>query len=188
MIKKWLEVITDHRISLRERMFRLVTSICMFALLFILPMGRSIWNILILAVSLVVMGATVKYSIRKRRIDVGATAIAVLMLVLFPISFFTAGGFYSGVPEWFVFCFIYVCITLQGRRMGVFFVLCAAETLICYSAAFFFPQTAVGNTLERSFFDSAFSVIMVGLLASVLLMFLNRMYEEENALDRKSVV
>ncbi len=185
MIKKWLEVITDHRISLRERMFRLVTSICMFALLFILPMGRSIWNILILAVSLVVMGATVKYSIRKRRIDVGATAIAVLMLVLFPISFFTAGGFYSGVPEWFVFCFIYVCITLQGRRMGVFFVLCAADTLICYSAAFFFPQTAVGNTLERSFFDSAFSVIMVGLLASVLLMFLNRMYEEENALSQQ---
>ena len=185
LIKKWLEVITDHRISLRERMFRLVTSICMFALLFILPMGRSIWNILILAVSLVVMGAIVKYSIRKRRIDVGATAIAVLMLVLFPISFFTAGGFYSGVPEWFVFCFIYVCITLQGRRMGVFFVLCAAETLICYSAAFFFPQTAVGNTLERSFFDSAFSVIMVGLLASVLLMFLNRMYEEENALSQQ---
>ena len=35
-MKKWLEIIFDHRISLRERMFRLVTGISMVALLFIL--------------------------------------------------------------------------------------------------------------------------------------------------------
>ena len=42
MIKKWFEIITDHRISLRERMFRIVTGICMIALIFTLPMGRNI--------------------------------------------------------------------------------------------------------------------------------------------------
>ena len=31
-MKKWLEIIFDHRISLRERMFRVVTGICMVAL------------------------------------------------------------------------------------------------------------------------------------------------------------
>ena len=106
MIKKWFEIITDHRISLRERMFRIVTSICMIAMIFTLPMGRTILNIVLLLVSLVAMALIVKYSIRKRRIQTGATAIAVLLLSLFPITFFSAGGFYSGVPEWCVLCFI----------------------------------------------------------------------------------
>ena len=185
MIKKWFEIISDHRISLYERMFRIVTGTCMVALVFTLPMGRNIWNFLILAVSLAIMAEIVKISIQKKRIRAGATAIAILLLTLFPVCFFTAGGFYSGVPEWFVFCFIYVCITLQGRRMTVFFVLCTAETMLCYGIAYYFPELVALNSLQHSFFDSAFSVVMVGLLTCVLLMFLNRMYEEENALSQQ---
>ena len=166
-------------------MFRIVTGTCMVALVFILLMGRSVWNILILAASLAAMAVIVKISIQKEQIQRGATAISVLLLLLFPVSFFTAGGFYSGVPEWFVFCFIYVCITLHGRRMMVFFGLCTLETLLCYGAAYYFPEYIVQNTQNHSFFDSAFSVIMVGLLTCVLLMFLNRMYEEENALSQQ---
>ena len=59
MIKKWFEIITDHRISLRERMFRVVSGISMLALFFILPMGRNIVNWLLLAVSLVIMAVIV---------------------------------------------------------------------------------------------------------------------------------
>ncbi|WP_322173300.1 DegV family protein [Acutalibacter caecimuris] len=185
MIKKWFALINDHRISLRDRMFRLVTATCMVALLLIMPMGRSIWNILILIVSLVAMGMIVKASVQKERIQTGATAITILLLLLFPISFFSAGGFYSGVPEWFIFCFIYVCLALQGRRMALFFTLCMAETLLCYTVAYYYPEFAAQSTQQSSFFDSAFSVIMVGFLTSVLLMFLNRMYEEENELSQQ---
>ena len=142
MIKKWFAILVDHSISLHERMFRIVTGVCMIALAFTLPMGRSIWNILMLAASLIAMALIVKISIRKRRIHAGATAIAVLLLLLFPITFFSAGGFYSGVPEWFVLCFVYVCITLQGKRRVVFFGLCTAETLLCYGVAFYFPELA----------------------------------------------
>ena len=185
MIKKWFAILVDHSISLHERMFRIVTGVCMIALAFTLPMGRSIWNILMLAASLIAMALIVKISIRKRRIHAGATAIAVLLLLLFPITFFSAGGFYSGVPEWFVLCFVYVCITLQGKRRVVFFGLCTAETLLCYGVAFYFPELAAPDLQNNALFDSAFSMIMVGLLTSVLLMFLNRMYEEENALSQR---
>ena len=185
MLRKWLEIIFDHRISLRERMFRIVTGICMVALIFILPMGKSVLNILILAASLVAMSGIVKISIRRQCIQRGATAIMILLLLVFPISFFTAGGFYSGMPEWFVFCFIYACITLEGKRMAVFFALCTVETVLCYGIDFYFPELVVWNIQESSFIDSAFSVVMVGLLTSVLLMFLNRMYEEENELSRQ---
>ena len=185
MLKKWFDILYDHRISLRERMFRIVTAICMVALIFTLPMGRSVLNIVILVISLAAIALIVRLSIRSGRVQTGATAIVILLLVLFPFTFFSAGGFYSGVPEWFVLCFIYVCITLQGKRMAVFFALCTAETLICYSIAFYYPELAALSTQERSFFDSAFSMAMVGLLTSVLLMFLNRMYEEENALTQR---
>ncbi len=185
MIKKWFEIITDHRISLRERMFRIVTGVCMIAIMFTLPMGRNVWNVLIMVISLAAMAVIVKVSIRKKRIRAGATLIAVLLLALFPITFFSAGGFYSGVPEWFVLCFIYVCITLQGRRRAVFFGLCTAETLLCYGTAFYFPALAAPSTQYDALFDSAFSMVMVGLLTSILLMFLSRMYEEENALSER---
>ena len=139
MIKKWFEILSNHRISMRERIFRIVTVICMVALVFTLPMGRSILNLVILVISLAAIAVIVKLSIRKERIQTGATAIVVLLLVLFPFTFFSAGGFYSGVPEWFVLCFIYVCITLRGKRMAVFFGLCMAETMLCYGIAYYFP-------------------------------------------------
>lgn len=99
MIKKWFDIISDHRISLRERMFRIATGICMIAIAFTLPMGRNIWNILILLGSLVVISFIVRISIKKKSIHAGATAISMLLLMLFPLTFFSAGGFYSGVPE-----------------------------------------------------------------------------------------
>ena len=106
MLRKWFEIIFDHRIGLRERMFRVVTGICMVALVIILPMGKSLVNLLLLAAGLVSMAMIVRITIQKECIHTGATIITILLLILFPISFFSAGGFYSGMPEWFVLCFI----------------------------------------------------------------------------------
>ncbi|MCI8637714.1 MAG: DegV family EDD domain-containing protein [Coprococcus sp.] len=185
MFKKWVEIIFDHKISLRERMFRVVTGICMVALICILPMGRRLENILILAASLVIIAEIVKVSIQKACINTGATFITVLLLFLFPLSYFTAGGFYSGMPEWFVLCFIYISITLEGRRKGIFFLLCMAETMLCYYLSFHFPEYIAQNAIANSFLESAISVVMVGTLTSILLLFLNRLYEKENELSRQ---
>ncbi len=185
MFIKWFEMFFDHKISIRERMFRVVTGICMIALIIILLMGRNLINLMILAASIVCITAIVKISIQKECIHEGATAIAMLLLLLFPIGFFTAGGFYSGVPEWFVLCFIYISITLEGRRKTVLLFLCAAETLMCYYVSFYFPEIVKQNTLGHSFFCSAVSVILVGSLTSVLLLFVTRLYEEENELSRQ---
>ena len=81
MIKKWFQNRFDHKISLRERMFRLATGTCMVALLFMLPMGRNLINLLLLVVGLVFMALVVEISIKKERINAGATSIAVLLLL-----------------------------------------------------------------------------------------------------------
>ena len=183
MLNKWFEMIYDHRISLRERMFRVVTGISMVVLSIILLMGRNPVNLMILAVSLICLAAIVKISIRKECINAGATIIAVLLLLIFPVSFITAGGFYSGVPEWFVLCFVYLSITLEGRRKAGFFLICIIETLLCYYFAFHFPQYVKHNTEGHYFFCSAVSVILVGVLTSILLLFVTRLYEKENELS-----
>ena len=157
----------------------------MVALMCMLFMVKTKLNLILLPISIAMIAVIVKVSIRKDRIHAGATAISILLLILFPISFFTAGGFYSGVPEWFVICFIYICITLEGRRMYTFFLLCVMETFLCYYIAFYVPESVVRNTSRSSFFDSALSVILVGMLISVLLMFLNKIYEQENELSRQ---
>ena len=185
MIKKWLEIIFDHRVSLRERMFRVVTGICMVALIFILPMGRNLGNLLILAACLAAVTVIVRLSIRRECITCGATIIVILLLLVFPFSFFTAGGFYSGVSEWGVICFIYISLTLEGRRRVVFFLLTVAEIIACYFVAFRALGNMAQHAMSHSFFDSVVSVTMVGLLSSVLLLFLNRLYNRENEITQQ---
>ncbi len=180
MLKKWLDIMFDHKVSLRERMFRLVTGISMVALVFILIMGRFTANIFIMAGSIAYIYLVLKFSIQKECINAGATAIVVLLLLLFPVVFFAGGGINGGVPEWFVLCFIYISVTLKGKKMVVFFLLCTAETILCYYVAFHYPEFVLPNTEAQAYFDSVRSVILAGALTSVLLLFQNYLYEEEN--------
>lgn len=131
MIEKWFQLIYDHRVSLRERMFRVAVGISMISLTLTMIMGRNITNLIILFVSLILTAGIVKISIHKECINTGATAIAILQFLLFPISFFAAGGVYSGLPQWFVICFIYISITLEGRRKAVFYLWWIIET-VCF--------------------------------------------------------
>ncbi len=183
MFQKWYKKIFDRKMSLQERMFRLVTGISMIALIFILLMSRYPANLFILPVCLIYMAAVVRISIRTERINTGATAIVVLLLLLFPVSFFTTGGIYGGAPEWFVLCFIYITIALNGKRKAVFFLLCSAETILCYYIAYHFPDFVMANTPAQAYFDSARSVILAGGLTSLLLLFQNYLYEEENKIS-----
>ncbi len=183
--KKWIKTIFDHTISLRERMFRVVTAITMISLTFILLMGGQLSNIIILAGSLLFMSIVVKYSIQKQSINTGATLIVIWLLMIFPVSFFTPGGIYGGASEWFVICFIYISLTLKGRRMPVFFLLCAAETLLCYYISFHSPAYVAQTSPDYSYFGAANAVILAGVLTSILLLFQNHLYEEEYKLSEK---
>ena len=60
-----------------------------------------------------------------------------------------------------------------------------AEILFCYYFAFYYPDFVVKNSLRRSFFDSVFSVILVGVLSSVLLLFLNLLYNKEYEITQR---
>ena len=183
MFKKWLQIIFDHRISLQERMFRVVTGVSMIALIFILPMGRTFMNWLLLAVSLAAIFMITKVSIQKERIITGATAIAVLLLLLFPVSFSRQAGSTAECRSGL--CSALFTSALPWREEGRRDFSCSAlwrpwdATIWPFTTRNWLPRILQ----QHSFFDSAISVIMVGVLTSVMLMFLNKLYEEENELS-----
>jgi signal transduction histidine kinase len=53
--------------------------------------------------------------------------IIVVFLVFFPVLFFTAGGYHSGIPSFFVFAVTCTAMMLRGKKMFLF---CAVELLL----------------------------------------------------------
>lgn len=66
--------------------------------------------------------------------------VTFVFMLLFPIMFFTAGGYNSGMPCFFVFAVVFTLFMLEGKA-GI--ICAAAETVIyvsCCAAAYRFPQ------------------------------------------------
>lgn len=189
MIKRWLDPIMDHNISMQERTFRLLTGIGILALLLMLICGiifeDGIVHNLLLAGAIVYVEAALRLSLKKHRINAGATCIVLLLFILFPLNFFMSGGMYSGVSLWFIICFVYISITVSGKRKGVFLVLCAALTTLCYYVAYHYPKYVRPYTVEDAYINSIITVIMVSALISVMIMFQNLIYKEENRISEQ---
>ena len=66
--------------------------------------------------------------------------ITFVFMLLFPIMFFTAGGYNSGMPCFFVFAVVFTLFMLEGKA-GI---ICAAAEIViyvlCCAAAYRFPQ------------------------------------------------
>ncbi len=189
VIRKFLEPIMDHKVNLQERMFRLIAGIGVTALVLMLLSklftGENIANLAALAVCILCIIAVGTVCIRKNKINLGASLVAVLLIIFLPLNFFMAGGMYGGAPLWFVFVFVYISLTLYGARRLVFLLLGAAEALLCYYVTFHYPEYVMQHTLNMAYMDSVLSVILVGALTSVMILFQNRIYREESRISNQ---
>ena len=140
MIKSWLKPILERNVNIQERMFRLLTGTGMAALLFMLVCGAvcgdSNLDQALMAGAIVYMGVVLQLSMKTHRINTGATWIALLLIVVFPINFFLSDGVYGGAPIWFIFCFVYISVTIWGKRKAIFLALSTAVTLLSYYLAY----------------------------------------------------
>lgn len=189
MMEKYFRPIMDHKIPLQERMFRLISGIGAAAMLLMLLAELftrvSVQNLMALTGALFYVIVVTMVSISRKQIHIGATLIALLLLFLFPLNFFTSGGMYGGASLWFVFFFVYVSLTLYGLRRILFLMSCAVITLFCYVTAYRYPQYVMQNTVRAAHLDTAVSVILVGGLISAMILFQNRIYREENRISNQ---
>jgi signal transduction histidine kinase len=79
--------------------------------------------------------------------------VIVVFIIAFPILFFTAGGYHSGMPSFFVFAIVFTVFMLQGKSLYVMifmeFIVYMSICLIAYH----YPETV-------SFFESERDVVM----------------------------
>ena len=114
------------------------------------------------------------------------TVIFVFML-LFPMMFFTAGGYNSGMPCFFVFAVVFTLFMLEGKA-GI---ICAAAEIViyvsCCGAAYRFPQLVTPFPDEKGVVSDVITGICVASSALGATMFFQiKMYNEAVEEARRS--
>lgn len=187
IFKRLFNVAYDRNKTLQEKMFAVIPVIgllTMFLLIFIgIMVGDDIINIFIISVFLVIFSGIVMFSIKKRKVQLGATIIAsILVLFILPVAFILGGGIHGGSPIWFVFGFTFIGMTVEGLRKYVLLVIGGIMTAVSYYCSYTFPNFVTQHTVEAAHFDSLTSVLLVSALMTVMILFQNQIYKSENKL------
>ena len=116
-----------------------IVSLLIFAVSLII--GASAINSAMLLSAAVLSAGLLVYSVKTGNYrPCYIITITFVFMLLFPIMFFTAGGYNSGMPCFFVFAVVFTLFMLEGKS-GIIFA--AAEIIIyvlCCAAAYRFPQ------------------------------------------------
>lgn len=184
MNRKWMETVINRDSDVSDRMFRLLTAISVVILTFLLIYGslldESFLYLAALMVSIVSIMLVTAVSIKIDRVNVGAVLVAMLLIGIFVLNFFVGGGMYGGAPVQFVFCFVYVAVVLSGKCKVFFCLFSAALTVVSYYLAYHNPQFVVPHSTRHAYLNSEGSVIVVGILISMVVSLQNYLYEEQN--------
>ena len=106
------------------------------------------------------------------------TAVTVFLL-LFPVQFFTAGGYRSGMPCFFVFAFVFTALMLEG---AIRIIMIAAEFAVyaaCCAAAYIQPGLVTPFPTERGYMLDVMTGLSVAglMLVSVVTLYI-RIYDD----------
>jgi hypothetical protein len=83
-------------------------------------LGADWTNFFASMASFVVAAALLVYSNRSGRYErCYLITIAAVFMVLFPVMFFSAGGYNSGMPAWFVFAVVFTVFMVDGKKLFV---------------------------------------------------------------------
>jgi signal transduction histidine kinase len=115
-------------------------------------------------------------------------AVAVIFLCLFPLFFFSAGGYHSGMPVFFVFAVVFTMFMLEGKRAVVF---SSAEILLYIAIcviAYVRPETVnFFETEQEIFIDVIIAFISVNIVLGVCLFMHFKLYiEQQRKLDEQN--
>lgn len=175
----------DQNISLQERLFRMMMSIMMWALLFAIVIGaltgEDMENIKMLLVAFCAMAALTSWSLRRHKIQTGAVVTSVVMLfIVLPGTFFSAGGIYGGSPIWFLFGIVYVCLVVESHVRLVLLGAAIVLDLGCYYVGFYHSEYVMPHTMKLAYVDSFVTMVLVSGLISVMILFQNSIFRAEN--------
>ena len=169
----WFQKYFDELPDLRSRLFNLFAFVGTLIGLCVVPSniitGTQPAHIALNLVSSALAACLLWYANKTGRFELCCIVTIVLVfLIFFPVLFFTAGGYRSGIPSFFVFAVTFTAMMLRGKKIFLF---CAAELLlycgICL-VGYRRPALVAHFTSEG---DLAFDIATGFVLASLALIF-----------------
>lgn len=185
--KKIIEIVKDPNRNIYERLFCLINSVALIALLFIAIvgwfLGETLTDIAFLGSGWLVLFFITASAIRTGNIRRGTDLIAVfLILFVLPACFIFGGGIYGGTPLWFIFCVAYIGLMVAGREKYLFLIGAILMAGACYLISYHFPEWITSHSRYMAHVDSFVSFELVSVLLSMLIIFQTKLYLSENKL------
>lgn len=188
--KKLIQAIDDSNRCRQERIYRLLVTIGLMGLaagiISGVVAGENINNLIMMAFFFALSSGIVFFSIRYRKIQLGAVIISVLIIFLvLPFNFLTGGGIYGGAPVWFMFGVVFVCLVVEKKIKYVLIASSFFISAVCYYIAYFYPQMFVSHTIQAAYIDSFASLSIVTIITCGMILFQNSIYRSENEKTQK---
>ena len=185
MIRKFIAMINGRERPLHDRHFLMLTSLAIIGvaitIIIDIIIGENIVEIAMLSLTAIMSPILTFIFYKADKLKIAAMIFAIfIMYVLLPTVFIFGGGIFGGVPLWLVFGFLYLGLTIAGRTRTVLIVLHALNTIALYIIQYLFPDMIYKHTNDIMYLDSIASVIIVGLLIYVMVLFQNKMFIAEN--------
>lgn len=189
-IRKIIHEISDPGIDLTGRMFRLIMLVGLLALMLGTVVGilcgEGYQNTLALVIAFIIFYAITYFSLRYNKVQAGAVLTsAVMIYIVLPFNFLTAGGIYGGAPIWFLLGAVYVCLVVENRIRYVLLISGYALFALCYFIAYNYPEMICQHTTQTAYIDSIMTLMVVSGLTCGMIIFQNVLFRSENALAQK---
>ena len=186
-IKKIKNIIIGDELDFRVRLFNVmaVGGVIMSLLTIIQSLITAMWGTAIIAFIMMVLSILLlSYAIKSGKYQrcYNITIFAIFFL-FFPILFFSAGGYNSGVPATFIFAVLFTVLMLEGINALVVSML----ELMLYAGvcviAYLHPEWVNQYTSEKLIMsDVTFSYTAIGLVCGIVLYFHIKEYSSQRKL------
>ena len=163
MLKRIKYRLFSRELNFKARIFNLlaVTGFLVSFVIFAVSLinGASALNSVVLLSAALLSGALLVYSaVTGNYRPCYIITVTFVFMLLFPIMFFSAGGYKSGMPCFFVFAVVFTLFMLEGRA-GI---ICAAAEIViyilCCVAAYKFPQWVTSFPDEKGVVQKIFAM------------------------------
>ena len=192
-LKQFISTFFGAGLDFRVRLFNVLamggTVISLAMALVGIAVETGLGNIIANFISAVLSFWLLCYSQRTGRYQLCyMITIVAIFLVLFPVMFFTAGGYHSGMPSFFVFAVAFTILMLEGKKAIVMSVLEVLLYLAICIIAFRYPELVKAWDTEQDMLtDVIVGFVSVSAVLGTMLYLHFKLYnEQQKKLDEQN--
>ncbi|MBR5420359.1 MAG: DegV family EDD domain-containing protein [Lachnospiraceae bacterium] len=183
-------LISDSSRSFRERVFLVLTlsatGVAIIALLGDILCGENIVEIIILALTVIMVPLSTWLGVKTGAIELTTRLISMgLIFIILPGIFFFGGGAEGGVVPWMVFSYLYIGLVMSGGWRLFSLLTLTATVAGLFVLGYNHPEWIHEHSRGFFYVDMALAVVEVGYVCFVMTWFQSRLYEQENKMARE---